>query len=235
MNDAEFELIMAYADGETGPEDTARADALVADNAEARLVLARLRASDKKFRTGLDSVLDEPVPERLIRAATAQAPERGRLLRFPQKRRIGPSHWAMAASLVLALGVVMFWAGTPEPGTDTMRAFVYQTLEQTPSGERRADPERGWQVMPLASYETADGRLCREYAGRVGEDTLSGLACRTGDGQWQTLVSEAQAAAAHFQPASGPAGAVSAELESLQVGEPLTAQEEAVRLGLQDE
>lgn len=235
MNDAEFELIMAYADGETGPEDTARAEALLAESAEARTTLAKLRAADGGLEASLNGVLDEPVPERLIRAATAETPGRGRLLRFPQKRHLGPSHWAMAASLVLALGVVMFWTGTPEPDTDALRAFVYQTLEQTPSGERRADPERGWQVMPLASYETADGRLCREYAGRVGDDTLSGLACRAGDEQWQTLVSEALAAAAHFQPASGPAGAVSAELESLQVGEPLTAEEEAARLELQDE
>lgn len=235
MNDAEFELIMAYADGETGPEDTARADALLAGSAEARTTLAKLRAADGGLKASLDGMQDEPVPERLIRAATAQAPERGRLLRFPQKRRIGPSHWAMAASLVLALGVVMFWAGTPEPDSDAMRTFVYETLEQTPSGERRADAERGWQVMPLSSYETADGRLCREYAGRTGDDTLSGLACRSDTREWETLVSETWAPAPGFQPASGPEGAVTAALEKLQAGEPLSAQEEAARLRLLDE
>ncbi|WP_111642512.1 anti-sigma factor [Marinimicrobium alkaliphilum] len=235
MNDADFELIMAYADGETGPEDTARAEALLAEKPDARTVLARLRAVDGSVKTSLDGVLDEPVPERLIQAASEGAPAKGRLLRFPEKWRLAPSHWAMAASLVLALGAVFFWTATPSPDSNTMRTFVYQSLEQTPSGERRTDPDRGWQVMPLASYETADGRLCREYAGRTGDDTLSGLACRTDTNEWEILVSETRAPATGFQPASGPERAVAEALEQLQAGEALTAQEEAARLRLLDE
>lgn len=230
MNDADFELIMAYADGETGPEETARAEALLAREAEAREALARLRAVDEQIKTSLVGVLDEPVPERLTRATMEEAPARGNLLRFPKNRPMAPTQWALAASVLLALGAVLFWAGTPNPEREAMQAFVYQTLEQTPSGERRTDPERGWQVMPLASYETADGRLCREYAGRTGNDTLSGLACRTGRNEWQTLVSETQAPAEGYQPASGSAGAVAAMLEGLQAEEPLSAEEEAARL-----
>lgn len=230
MNDADFQLIMAYSDGETGPEDTARAEALLADSDEARAALARLHALDDRIKTSLDGVLNEAVPERLTRAATAEVPARGRLLRFPVSRRVAPSHWAMAASLVLALGAVLFWTGTPEPDAEAMQRFVYQTLEQTPSGERRTDSDRGWQVMPLASYETADGRLCREYAGRVGTDTLSGLACRTDSDEWQTLVSEAQGTPEGYRPASGPTDTVAAVLAGLQAGEPLTEREEAARL-----
>lgn len=235
MNDADFELIMAYADGEAAPGDAARAEALLAENPEARTLLARLRAVDQKVSAGLSTVLEELVPERLIRAAASAAPSRGRLLRFPQSRRVAPSHWAMAASLVLALGTVLFWAGAPEPDADSMKSFVHRVLEQAPSGESRVDSDRGWQVMPLASYETADGRWCRQYAGRMGDDTLSGLACRTADNEWETLVSEVRVPAQGFQPASGPEEAVAAALKDLQTGEPLTAQEEAVWLRLLDE
>lgn len=230
MNDADFELIMAYADGETGPEETVRAEALLAQEAEAREALARLRTVDDQIKTSLDGVFNEPVPERLTRAAKAEAPTRSNLLRFPNSRRVVPTQWALAASVVLALGAALFWVATPDSELEGMQTFVYQTLEQTPSGERRTDPERGWQVMPLASYETADGRLCREYAGRTESDTLSGLACRTGRNEWQTLVSETQAPAEGYQPASGKAGAVAAMLEGLQVDEPLSAEEEAARL-----
>lgn len=228
MNDSDFELIMAYADGETGPEDTARAEALLAEHSEARAALARLRAVDSQVKASLESVLAEPVPERLTRAATAKASAGGRVLRFPMKQR--PSHWALAASLVLALGAVFFWRGAAGPDTDAMRDFVFQTLEQTPSGERRTHVEKGWQVMPLASYQTADGRFCREYAGRTGNDTLSGLACRSTSGEWQTLLSETQGPAEGYRPASGPSPATQAVLEGMAAGEPLGAEEEAALL-----
>ncbi|UZJ44319.1 hypothetical protein OOT55_16900 [Marinimicrobium sp. C6131] len=230
MNDADFQLIMAYSDGETGPEDTARAQALLADSAEARAALANMRTMDDRLRASLDEVLHEPVPERLTRAATVKAPVRGRLLRFPGRLGVAPSHWAMAASVVVVLSAVLFWATSPEPDAEAMQRFVYQTLEQTPSGERRTDADRGWQVMPLASYETADGRLCREYAGRMGTDTLSGLACRADNDQWQTLVSETHAVPEGYRPAAGPTDTMAAVLAGLQAGEPLTEAEEAARL-----
>lgn len=228
MNDADFELIMAYADGETGPEDTARAEALLAEQPEARAALTRLRAVDSQVKAGLASVLEEPVPERLTRAATQTTPSPGRVLRFPTS--LAPSHWALAASLVLALGAVFFWMGSPESNAGAMQRFVYQTLERTPSGERRAHPDKGWQVMPLATYRTNDGRLCREYAGRTGSDTLAGLACRSGEGQWQTLVSQTQVPAEGYQPASGPSAQMQAVLRGLEAGEPLSAEEEAAVL-----
>ncbi|WP_027328500.1 hypothetical protein [Marinimicrobium agarilyticum] len=228
MNDADFELIMAYADGETGPEDTARAEALLAEQPEARATLKRLRAVDSQVKASLASVLDEPVPERLTRAASDEKPAGARVLRFPMKQR--PSHWALAASLVLALGAVFFWRGAPGPNAEAMRTFVFQTLEQTPSGERRTHPKQDWQVMPLASYQTPDGRFCREYAGRTDSDTLAGLACRSTDGQWQTLVSEAQTPVEGYQPASGPFPQAAVVLQELNAGEPLSAEEEAALL-----
>lgn len=228
MNDADFELIMAYADGEAGPEETARAEALLAEQPQAREALARLRAVDGQVKASLDSVLEAPVPERLNRAARAQTPTRGRVLRFPTNP--APSHWAMAASLVLALGAVFLWTAGSGPNTEAMQTFVYQTLEQTPSGEGRKHSDNGWQVMPLASYRTADGRLCREYAGRTGDDTLSGLACRSTEGQWQTLVSRTQPPAEGYQPASGPSQKVEAVLRGLEAGDPLSAEEEAALL-----
>lgn len=230
MNDADFELIMAHADGETGAEESARAEALLAAKPEARSALELLRKVDNTVKASLGGVLEEPVPERLMRAARADAPAGARLIRFPKIKRLAPTHWGIAASLVLAMAVVTFWATTPEPGADAMRTFVYETLELTPSGERRTHPDYGWLVMPLASYETADGRLCREYAGRKGNDTLSGLACLTGTNEWEVLVSENQVFATGYQPASGTGGSVAVALEKLQAGAPLTPQEEAARL-----
>lgn len=228
MKDADFELIMAYADGETGPEDTARAEALLAGQPQARAALARLRAADQQIKTSLDAVLDEPVPERLTRATIEPKPSRGRVLRFPMS--LTSSRWALAASLVLALGAAFFWLGTPEFSTRAMQTFVHQTLEQTPSGERRIHSGKNWQLMPLASYDTADGRLCREYAGRTESYTLSGLACRSTGGDWQILVSQSQKPTEAYLPASGPTADIADLLQELEAGEPLSPEEEAARL-----
>jgi hypothetical protein len=231
MKDTDFELIMAYADGETSPEETARAEALLAEQPQAKAVLARLRAVDHQIKTSLDTILDEPVPQRLIHASAtdAPAPRVLGLLRFPKTRPLAPTQWALAASLVLALGFVLS-RGTSEPGAQTLQQFVDQTLDQTPSEQLRTDSKHGWQIMPLASYNTADNRLCRHYAGRIDGNTLSGLACRTDNSEWQTLVSEIQVITDGFQPASGPDGAVAEALKDLQTSEPLTAEQEAVRL-----
>lgn len=228
MKDTDFELIMVYADGEAGPEETSRAEALLAEQPQARAALARLRALDTQIKASLDSVLDEPVPERLTKAATAQALCKNRVLRFPM--RWAPSHWALAASVTLAVGGAFFWMAGPEPGADSMQSFVYQTLEQTPSGARRSHPKRDWQVMPLASYQSADGRLCREYAERSVHDTRLGLACRSAEGEWQTLVSQQQVTGEVYLPASGPTSEVEQVLQRLAAGEPLSAEEEKARL-----
>jgi surface antigen len=71
----------------------------------------------------------------------------------------------------------------------------YQALEYTLAGSstewRNPDSGHYGTVTPIETYETASGGYCREFQHRakIGGHTenVYGTACRTPDGQWQTL------------------------------------------------
>jgi surface antigen len=73
-------------------------------------------------------------------------------------------------------------------------ACVAHTLEQAPPRHAVtwSDPHgRRYEVVPLASYEGAQGRTCREYrtTATIGgrNQQIYGTACRDADGNWQRV------------------------------------------------
>ena len=76
-----------------------------------------------------------------------------------------------------------------------------QTLETRPTGETSTwqNPDTGheYQVTPLRTYKTAEGRYCREFNTQVnigGEmKDAYGTACRMSDGSWKIQGSEPEA------------------------------------------
>jgi surface antigen len=73
------------------------------------------------------------------------------------------------------------------------RLYVAQTLEYGPSRQvvawRNPDSRTRYEVEPLVTYESRDGRYCREYQTKAwigGElQQVYGTACRQPDGSWE--------------------------------------------------
>lgn len=63
------ELLMAHVDGELDAEARVAVEAAIAADPELQRRVARQQALRDKLRASFDSVLAEPVPERLIEAA----------------------------------------------------------------------------------------------------------------------------------------------------------------------
>ena len=114
----------AYADGQLAPEQVAAVEAALARDPELAMRVADYRAHSGLLRDALDPVLAEPIPERLLAAATPAA------LREPSvARRWGIPALAAAATLILGLGLGWFGrdamierAGTP---TTFARSVAY--------------------------------------------------------------------------------------------------------------
>jgi len=90
----------AYADGELQGEEKAKIEKLLAGDAEARRVLADIRAQKAELHKAYDGVLTENVPPQLLRAAKGVP-----VLKPPRNR------WAMVAALgTMLIGGAVGWS-----------------------------------------------------------------------------------------------------------------------------
>ncbi|WP_150910674.1 anti-sigma factor [Marinobacter halotolerans] len=239
MNDREFEKIMAYFDEELEPEQQADVEKLLAEDAEAREFLAQLRESDQFVQGGLNSILDEPVPQHLIDAARGApsaanepaSPEprsTRKVVDFPKKPVFSRWAYATAASVTLLVAASAFII-SPGDAPSGLAQALNESLEQTASGEVYSQPEGAVQVMPVATFKTAEAGVCRQFAAKMQDQQTVGLACRSGEGEWQIRASETLADSDNAQayiPASGNGGVIAEALQSLDGGEPLSSEQE---------
>lgn len=246
MKDQDYEKVMAYFDQELDPEQQAEVDKMLAEDAEARTFLAQLRESDQFIAGGLSSVLDEPVPQRLIDAARGQSsaanepmaddtsaagkPPDTKVVQFVKKPMFGRWTWATAASVLLLVAAGAFMTLPGGSQTDALAIALNNGLEQTASGEIYGQPENGIQVMPVATFRTAEANVCRQFAAQMQDQQTVGLACRSGEGQWQVRTQQTlpggKTTGQTYTPASGGSGPVAEKLQELNAGQPLDADEE---------
>lgn len=107
------ETLLAYADGRLSPEEIAEVDVLLADDAEAREILAALKKSDLPYREAAETLIDVPdlgAIENRIR--TYQPAPRPSLM-----RRYAPLAASIAVFFVVGLlaGQHVFPPGAPKP------------------------------------------------------------------------------------------------------------------------
>lgn len=95
--------VHAYVDGQLAPEHAARVEAHLAGDARLAERVAALRAQNAALRDALDPVLAEPIPERLLAAATMPGS------RADGVRRLLARAFAIAATLVVGVG--LGWLG----------------------------------------------------------------------------------------------------------------------------
>lgn len=235
------EELMAYADGELSPLEAKRIEAAMADDPVLAARVARFRAVRRALRTAYDSVVSEPVPERLrallgdVAASepigpSPVAPVADLSAARQQKRaiRFGPPAWAaMAASLVI--GVLVGRALLPsDPGLLTRDgqyagAALTRVLDTrlASAAENQTDATR----IGL-TFQTAQGNVCRTFSHSEDTRLTSGLACRDND-RWaiQVAINEAGAQGA-FRQAGADAPAVLEAVDAMINGEPFDAARE---------
>lgn len=239
------EILMAYVDGEADDETRLAVEAAMRADADVAQRVARQRALRQQLRSAFDSVLDEPVPERLTRAARV-APARWQdtavadLSRARNEKRDSlPRRWslpqwaAMAASVVL--GVFVGQAIWKSPSSSPIvardgRLVAQEVLAEALSNQlASAQPATG-PVQVGLSFRSKTGEFCRTFVLR-GDEELAGLACREGE-VWQietAVPNEAPATSGgHYQMAGAELPlAVLQAVEARIEGDPLDASGEA--------
>lgn len=237
------EMLFAYVDGELDAAATAQVEAALAQDTQLAARVAEQRRLRTLLQDRFDPVALEPVPERLLQAATTSpaavvdiASARARRALPERGRSWAWREWgAMAATLVLGLMAGFAWRDTTgDQPLVTRNGSLVATghLADVLSNQLAGKPEDGSAAQIGLSIKSTSGEYCRSFTVKQ----TAGLACRRGD-QWAVDV------VVRGMPAAGPgefrqAGsalpdAVRTAIEQRMSGEPLTGTEEAAQLRAQ--
>ena len=235
MTDLTPEILMAYADGQLDSAQRREVEILLIGNPEAQDMVARFRRSTEILDAGLENVLQQPVPKRLL-DTVQRSPAEVYTMR-PRSHWHARSTWpglAAAASILMVVGVttgVLMFQGENDAVTTVSVDPLQQALEDNHSGSPWV-ADTVTQITPMATFLAADGRACREFE-RVGDTRTLGIACRDSQGQWvaeielqQGLLSDV-AEDGSYLPASGGTDPISNVLDRLGAGPALTVEEES--------
>jgi hypothetical protein len=245
------EDLAIYLDGETDPERTRAIEAALTTDPALRARLDRLQRSDHDVKAAFDTLLERPVPDRLLQsvraAAAAQAspPRTAEVVALAPRRRPA-ARWAWPASIAAALvgGVLVGnlvgpvaadrsadWlpagSGAPQAG-----AALAAGLSSSPSGIAFRLP-KGRQATAVLTFASQAGALCRQFDIAGAGAAQRGLACRSGADGWRlvALTTSAHGAGGDYKTAAGPGSdPVSALADRLIAGEPMDAAQEAAAL-----
>jgi hypothetical protein len=240
------ETLMAFADGALDDETSAAVEAALALDptlAERVAALADARVSVRELYAPLAEV---PVPAALAGRIEAMAAARQTPVPPPApasidlaERRAARSRTAMAWPLALAASVGAILAGPigwlvrgeSAPAANVVVGAAVppalgRALDTVPSGREiaLAGTDR---VRAIATFEDADGTLCREF--EIDRDhAVVAVACRAED-SWRVAFSVEAPLADGYAPASSIA-ALDAWMDAVSAGQPMSPDEEAAAL-----
>lgn len=245
--------LVAYADGELSPEEAAEVERALETDPRIREAVEMFRETADLSRRAYDDVLHEPIPDRLISAASGDGVRSAQAAaRYDEPPRSRIAGLAMAASVALAVGLGggfgLFQllgqsggdpAGPLLVGTVDESDALHLALESAGTGTLIANGEGG-NVMPLTTFVDREGRYCREFqAVTSGADGLSasfGIACRQPAGPWRVEAIGAPAVATaavpdRFETADGATGdPMQVLIEAMSDSGPISLDEEAALL-----
>ena len=239
------ETLMAYVDGEVDAKLRTDIDAAIANDPALARRVEHQRAVRAKVAGAFSKVLDQPLPDRLMRAARGStasesppAPDpksRGNVLQFPARPSRPPAapwrarEWAaMAASLLL--GAFISWKvivpgeGAPiVAGKDSLVAHgaLARALDAQLASEQRGDEG----VLIGLTFRAQDGNYCRSF--ELHATQTAGLACHDGT-EWKVTTTDATASTSGpMQQAGSPLSpAILRAIEARVEGPALDAQAE---------
>ena len=230
--DINDETLMAYVDGELPSPEAKRVAEAIQDDASLAERVRRFRAVRHALKSAYDSVLNEPVPDRLQallrEVETKQAPATN-VVDFNTarpRRRFSAQTWGALAACLIG-GVLVGRVLTPEPmfveSAGQLRAGaaltrVLDTRLASASENANAD------LRVRISFRAKDGQFCRTFEGRA-ESGVQGLACRDGDA-WSIRVATATPHTSGDYVQAGDNAAVMNMMDALIAGDPLDAQQE---------
>ncbi|MDA0979078.1 MAG: hypothetical protein O3B72_11000 [Proteobacteria bacterium] len=199
MKERDDELLSAYLDGELGRIETRECQERLLKEPELRRELDALASADDLLRSYAASIDERPLPE----AIHGLVPVASRI--FTDSVFV---KFAIAAALVLGVGLVGYEATRPPASLDTVL-----------SGERFAQDS----VMVVATFLTRDDRICRELL----EATSRRIVCREA-GEWTTVLSTTHAAGkpGAYLPAGANTAAIDQYVMEHIQGDVLGAEEE---------
>lgn len=206
------ETLMAYVDGELDAAARAALEAALAVDPALATRLARQQALVGQLRAAFDSVLEEPLPPRLLAVArttgNAAAAEQPRLADFRTRSSGGvmsPRHWswpqwgALAASLIVGVlaGYVLPRHAPAGLVAENGRLIAHGALANALSEQLASEPPD--QTAPLRvglSFRAKAGDYCRTFTlAGTGEPPLAGLACKEGPDWRIRILAQAETAA----------------------------------------
>lgn len=235
----------ALLDGELGPVEAKKLrEALVEDTALAER-LEQLAFADTIIKTTYQAIDSEPLPQSVIKLLADNVAEESNVLVLKR-----PS-WSsrpvqIAAAMILGLGAIM---GSSLLRQATPDVYVYATTvgpidkhsglnsilsDNTSSvshqlGNGDIGPESAVAIMPVLSFKSTMGDWCREYTVTSYTKSARTLACMQGE-QWQivlTSIEQSSSQPNEYATASTVTSAsFDARVDSLIVGEPLSANQE---------
>lgn len=233
MNTVGEERLMAWLDGELDEAAAAEvARAVAADPALAERA-RRERALRGKLRDAFAPVADEALPQRLL-ATLGMAPEETPVAPQPADnvvplrprstaQRVREWRWpewgALAASVLL--GVLFGAQFLREPGQGPVRiedgALVADNgLVRVLDAQLASDAKPDAALAVGLSFRDGEGNYCRTFTAR-GEQSLGGLACRSGDAWRVVALGEAERQDGELrQAASALPASVLAEVDARQ-------------------
>ncbi|MGV8941200.1 MAG: anti-sigma factor family protein [Lysobacter sp.] len=244
MNKVPEETLMAYVDGELESGAADAVEQAMRESPEIAAAVERARALRNRMHAAYASVLEEPIPARLLDAASgpatagagAHVQQRSGTRRASNRRRWGGREWsAIAASLVL--GAVVVGGLRPGGGSETLQltdngmvatGTLAQALDTRLSGPMTAG-------VALGVGFRADDGYCRTFglepaAGSA--HALAGLACRDARGWRVVALGETAPSGEALRQAAVaiPPGVLSEVDARLGDGEPLDAAGERAAL-----
>lgn len=222
------DMLMAYADGELDRETRRAIEAEMAIDPQVAQEVERQRAMRADVGAAFAGVLDEQVPDRLLRAATKSKPA-------AQRRQWAWPEWtSIAASLVI--GVLAGRAMLQSPGAKQDLVATGTDGHIIASGQlaqalsEQLSSEDGSGVHIGLTFRSKSGEYCRTFGTRVGMSVV-GFACRDADAWRIDMLSTSHPTetGGDYRMASTqlPAPIVQAIAERMQ-GEALDADQEAI-------
>lgn len=224
-------MLSAYLDGELPPQELLAVRAAVEADPALAARLDALRSVDALVARHARALDDTPLPAALLAmlqndAAPSATP--ANVVHGPWQRwsRANGIRLALAASLVLALGLVLTKPFAPLPSDLPPLAAYAAQLDTSPSGSTvNVD---GATLTSRFTFVDRDGRHCRQYQLNNTAGGSENVACREAAG-WTLVASlptPAEAAPELYQPASSSAE-LNALLDAMMSGPALDADAEA--------
>jgi hypothetical protein len=226
------ETLMAYVDGELTAEESARVEAEIAARPELQAYVKRQRALRRGLRDAFGTILDAPLPERLLTAAARPPSRRWRMARalssLVARRTLTwisiPAAAALACGVVIGVLVRVPNSADIAIGRDGLVARA--ALSTALTDQLAAQSPRTARAQIGISFRDGKGRYCRTFQ-TDSPAPLAGVACHQG-GAWHIAVlapipKEAGAGATFQLAGSAMPDAVRSAVRDMISGVPLDA------------